>query len=475
MDNRNLGIYLSRERAIAALTFVEDGMLKVAECFTVTKEAKADQDCPSIAAQIAAELSSRQVSFDSVSIAVDCTMYTQHDIRSNFTDYKQIANTIRFDIEEVIGDDINRMAIAFYVVKSEEDSSIVTAFTAVKSELAEILADFQKHKIDPEVIEPDVVAFSRAVSYEMTDNSSRSPLFAAFGQKICYNSVMNSSHSTPVLRSFLYPESIDKTEVLSKQLKLTLARNTITVPVDTLCVINSDVDTSRLSGKYQMNCPQLEDMFKQNSVLFGDGSAGDVETAIAAASSMAFSSKRNVDLRQSFAPYQGKKRVIEISLRLIALAASILLLALAFNHTVSMMQVRNSISKVNERTNQEYSSAMRGKEMTSKAAVLTLQSEVKKLQRIKSGEDGGDDNSIASRLRYILEAINSTPTSINLKINSITVSEGLMRIDGSTNSRANTQQLLNAIDKHSKLRRAQESLQQTGAVDSFSVNIELVK
>jgi histidyl-tRNA synthetase len=130
---------------------------------------------------------------------------------------------------------------------------------------------------------------------------------------------------------------------------------------------------------------------------------------------------------------------------------------------------------VEQRSEEEYSSAMKGKKMPEKTATMTLKGEVTKLRKISSGEESGDDNSISSRLRYILEAINSTPPDINLEINSITVSEGMMRIDGSTNSRANTQKLLSAIDKHSKLKRAQESLQQKGSVDSFSVNIDFVK
>ncbi len=472
---KNLGIYLGREKAVAAVTVVHEGMLNVLECFTVTMQAKADQDCPTLAAQIAAELASRGVEIESVSIALDCTLYTQHDIHSSFSDYRQITQTIRFDVEEVLGDDANRMAIAFSIVKTDDSGSVITVFSAMKDELAKILYDFQSQKLDPEVIEPDVVAFARAVSFEMVDSSEISPIFIAFNDKICYNAVMNSPHSKPVMRSFLYIDSLDKTDVLVQQLKLTLARTTITVPIDTLCVFNSDVDREFLSQKSGLSVPQPADMLKQGSTLFVNAAGADVSKAVAAGAAMSATSRRGVDFRQDFSPYQGKKRIAEISLRLIVLAISIFLCVLAFNHTMNMFNIKNDAAKVEQRTREDYSSAMKGKDMTSRGAVLILRGEVTKLRKINSGEDSGDDNTIASRLRYVLEAINSTPADINLKIDSITITEGLMRLDGSTNSRANTQKLLSAIDAHKKLKRAQESLQQSGSVDSFSVNIELAK
>lgn len=473
MNIKNLGIYISRQKAAAVLTTMHDCVLKVESCFTEAAQAEGRQYA-AFAEKIAAELAARQIQYDGVSIALDCTYYTQHDIHSGFTDYRQIAQTIRFDVEEMLGDDANRMAIAFSIVKTDDNGSVVTVFSVLKDELSQILTDFQSHGIDPEVIEPDVVAFARAVSVEMGDNSGSSTLFAAFGEKVCYNAVINTADKI-VLRSFLYPESADKTDILCRQLKLTLARNTIAVPVDTLCVFNNDMDKSTIAYKTGLNVPEPLDLMKKESVLFAHASVAAISQAVAAGASVSHISRRHVDFRQDFSPYQGKKRVIEISLRLIALAASILLCAVAVNHTLDLIKIKSDTAKVEQRTQDEYSSAMKGKKMASKAAVLTLKGEASKLKKIKSGEDGGDDGSIASRLRYILEAINSVPADVNLKIDSITVSDGMMRLDGSTNSRPNTQKMLSAIDTHKKLKRAQESLQQNGSVDSFNVNIELVK
>ncbi len=473
--SKNVGIYLTREKAVAAVTTEAGGSLEVSECFTVSREAKAEQDCPSLAAQISAELAARSVEYDSVSIALDCTIYTQHDISSSFSDYRQISKTIRFDVEETLGEDANRVAITFTIAKITETGSIVTVFSAVKNELRDILKDFQSHNMDPEVIEPDVVAFSRAVASQMKDDDEHSPIFVGFNDKVCYNAIMNSSHSRPVLRSFLYSEEHNKTNLLKNQLRLTLARSSISVPVDTLCVLNSDIDRQEVAEVSGLNVPEPASVLKPDAKLFGDGAASDITTAVAAAASMAPSAKTVVDFRLDFAPYQGKKRIVEISFRVISLAAAILLLALAFTHTLDMLSIKQSKEKVNQRTAKEYESAMKGRSLPDKGAALTLKGEVTKLKKISSGEESGDDSSISSRLRYIFEAINSVPSDVDLKINSITVSSGLMRVDGSTNSRANTQKLLAAIDEHKKLRRAQESLQQSGAVDSFSVNIEFVK
>ncbi len=470
----NLGIYLSNTKALAAVVSTGEH-IEVVECFTVAMQAQAEQDCPSLAAQISAELASRQVEFESVSIAIDCTLYTQHDVHSRFNDYRQVEKTIRFDVEEVIGDDANKMAIAFSIVKTTDNGSIVTVFSSPRRQLSEILKDFQSHGLDPEVIEPDVVAFARTVCNQMKDDSEHSPLFAAFNDKICYNAVINSPHSTPVLRSFLYADGADKVSLLTAQLRLTLARESISVPVDTVCVFGDDINRQQLAQNSGLLAPEPNLMLKEGSTIFENASAADISKAIAAGSSIASAAKRVVDFRLDFAPYQGKKRIAEISLRVLALAASILLVVFASVNTLNIIRIKQDTAKVVQRTQEEYESAMKGGRMPARGAALTLRGEATKLRRISSGEETGDDNTISSRMRYILEAINSTPQNINLNINSITVSGGLMRIDGSTNSRANTQQMLAAIDKHPKLKRSQESLQQSGAVDSFSINIEFVK
>ena len=470
----NLGIYLSKDKALAAVVSTA-GQLKVLECFSVAMQANAEQDCPSLAAQISAELSSRGAEFESVSIAIDCTLYTQHDVHSSFNDYRQIEKTIKFDVEEVIGDDANKMAITFSIVKSEDNGSIVTVFSSPKRELTTILKDFQSHGLDPEVIEPDIVAFARAVSNEMKDDSEHSPVFVAFNDKICYNALINSPHSTPVVRSFLYADSSDKAKLLNSQLRLTLARESISVPADTICVFGDDIDREKLAQISGLLVPEPKDMLKESSTLFDSTTTTDISTAIAAGSSMAYIAKRVVDFRADFAPYQGKKRIAEISLRVLALAVSIFLAVFALTHTLNIIRIKGDIAKIETRTQQEYESAMKGAKMPPRGAALTLRGEVTKLRRISAGEDTGDDNTISSRLRYVLEAINATPQNINLQINSITISGSLMRVDGSTNSRANTQQVLAAIDKHPKLKRAQESLQQSGSVDSFSINIEFIK
>ena len=91
----------------------------------------------------------------------------------------------------------------------------------------------------------------------------------------------------------------------------------------------------------------------------------------------------------------------------------------------------------------------------------------------KLRKPGGDDNSVPAKLTYILEAINSAPAKIDIKVNTLTVSEKTMRIIGDTKSRPATLALFKSIKDHPKLKKSNENLEQSGSRDSFTIDLEL--
>src|SRR4030065_1133703 len=123
MEGMNcLGIYLSKNAATAVCLSGK----AVLGSFTVTIEEAERQNPQELARLIAEGCAKRGLKFSEAAVALDCSMFMQHNVRSKFNDPKQIAATIRFDAEEVLGMDITNLAIAFKVTSSSQAGSSLT-------------------------------------------------------------------------------------------------------------------------------------------------------------------------------------------------------------------------------------------------------------------------------------------------------------------------------------------------------------
>jgi hypothetical protein len=124
-----------------------------------------------------------------------------------------------------------------------------------------------------------------------------------------------------------------------------------------------------------------------------------------------------------------------------------------------------------EKIQNQYSAAMYGKKPKKGLSLKRLlTAEYTRVSKLRN--TGGDDNSVPAKLTYILEAINLAGAKIDIKVNTLTISEKTMRIIGDTKSRPATLALFKSIKNHPKLRKSNENLE-AGSRDSFTVDIEL--
>jgi hypothetical protein len=127
----HLGIYLGRETA-TVVCMSAGGSGSVLDSFTVTTESQGQESRPGIkqlAHLVAQSCAARQLNFSGVAIALDCSMFMQHNIHSAFTEANQIASTVRFDTEEALATDITNLAITFKITSSDKAGSELVAFT----------------------------------------------------------------------------------------------------------------------------------------------------------------------------------------------------------------------------------------------------------------------------------------------------------------------------------------------------------
>ncbi len=469
-NNIHVGIYISKDAACVVVLQSSAHSYKVRESFGVSLEDAADTESTTIGYEISAQLRERGLEIRECNVALDATMFTQHNLYSDFDDARQVSATIESDVEEVMGVDISDYAVAFSLIGKQSTGSRVNVFATRKDLIEEIILDLTKHGLDPVTIEPDAICIGRCLYNDIVAHSSTSWAFCVFSQKVCYICVDTKKVNQPFVRALLYNESIDKLKLISRELSLTLASPGIDYAPETL-FINECNGLEDLQKATSLDVKNISEFLSDGSSILSDQEDLAANAVACGAAMINFVKCPRIDFRKKFMPYQGRKKVVEFSLRLIGIAIAILFFSLAFNWSSSYRTSSNDTNVIKAQIKKEYSAAMKGRRMTS-APTKDLKSELNKLKRIKSGDSVGDDSTVPSRLRQILEAINKTPSGIGLKIKTISISNSHIRVDGSTSSRSNTQKLLAQLRRHKKLKVSQETLKQVGNEDSFMITLE---
>ena len=121
MEAKNhLGIYLSKDTATVVCLGPQGHNHNVLGCFSVSAQEQAEQKHQELATLIAQGCAERELQFSEVTVALDCAMFMQHDVHSDFKDPKQVAQTVRFDTEEALAADVSEIAIAFQITSSND-------------------------------------------------------------------------------------------------------------------------------------------------------------------------------------------------------------------------------------------------------------------------------------------------------------------------------------------------------------------
>ena len=148
MESQNyLGIYISKNTATIVCLGPQKSDGNAMKCFSVSLEEQ-QQDMQALAGLIAQGCEKRNLRFSEVTVALDCSMFMQHSVHSEFNEPKQIAATVRFDTEEALATDITNVAVAFEIASSDQTGSQLTVFTVERKILSEVLDALQQYNLD---------------------------------------------------------------------------------------------------------------------------------------------------------------------------------------------------------------------------------------------------------------------------------------------------------------------------------------
>ncbi len=472
MDGHSyLGIYLSRDSA-TAVCLGSQGR-DVPGCFSVSVEEKDGLSLQKLAGLVAEGCAQRELKFTEVAVALDCTMFMQHDLHSEFTDPKQIAATVRFDTEEALATDITDVAIAFRIISSDQAGSKLAVFTAQRKILSEVIDALQSNNLDPIAIEPDVNCLSRFICSNIPLSGDVHPLFGILSRRAGYFIVFGESQVAPTMRTFLVGAGQDRAELFTREVRVTSA------------LAGKSVNYLRFFDSAGfVNCRQLGEKLgiEAGDIDFGGGAgpeilagcADQVGFAIAYGAALSHLEKvQSINFRNDFMPYQGKKVRLQSALKFLGMSVTVLMLAVGMYFQLRLLQENRYTNRLREKFGRDYSRIMLGEKLSARSDPVTkLAAELRRIRNVKEGLlSVTGEESVSAKLTLVLEAFNKCAKDTDLKIDSIAITSKTIRIEGDTSNRGNTLKLFESI-KGSGLEILQQGLDQKGGRDNFYITIE---
>ncbi len=463
MPSQNyLGIYISKDTATAVCVEPNSRGNKIVGGFSVSAGRQEQPNMQALANLIAEGCAERKLAFSDVAVALDCAMFMQHTVKSQFTDLKQIAATIRFDTEEALATDISDIALAFQITSVDESGSTLTVFTAQKKLLSEVILFLQQHNLDPVTLEPDVHCLSRFIDNKtQSARDEQGTLYAMIsgrsGYLIAPPPPAGSPHKSSTVRTFLIGPKQNRTELLTREVLMTSALAHGAEPIKNMRVCDSttDINAESLSDRLGIETAAFEVLEAPPGEIQNIGECPDrIHCAIASGAAMSlFEKEHNVNFRDDFSPYQGKKMKLQNALKFAAISISVLFIVIGLYYQRELFKVNSKRKYLRNTLSHNYAAVALEKlpeKTTFKQAVKDLGTLRRKIEAQKKGLVDTDGATVLSKLTLILTAFNecADKTDLNIKRLSINANIQNINISGDTAGRSQTTLFYNTLRKN---------------------------
>ena len=458
MESKNiLGIYFTRETATVVCLNSKGKGDNISDCFTVKVMDPEQPKIQALANLISEGCKERKMQFNEVAVAIDCSLFMQHSLHSEFTDPKQVAATVRFDTEEALAIDISDIALTFEINSKSDSGSNLTVFTAHKKILSEILLSLQQYGFDPITIKPDINCLTKIIFKQIpAGESTEGVMFGMLSQKCGYLIVPRDSdgsghYSSCSARTFLVGPKQNRMDLLAREITMTTALFSGQNKIDSLSIFDSagNVDFPSLTEKTGIMSRGID--FLGDTAVINDEQENQVnriEYMIAYGAAVSLTEKeQTVNFRDDFSPFQGKKIKTQRALKFTMVSLTMLLIAVGLYFHMNLYSVNRDIKKARAKFSKNYELVM-GKRLKSgtptRTAIKNLGYELNDVKKRSQGiiTTGA---SISSKLTLVLKAFNESTKQTGLKIKSIDINEKNITISGYVSSRPNTTKFIDIL------------------------------
>lgn len=454
MEKQNcLGIYLCKETATVVCLESSGGGRKVVGCFSVSVEDAEEPDIQSLAGLIAEGCAERGLKYSEAFVALDCAMFMQHKVHSEFNDAKQISATIRFDAEEALATDVSDIAIAFKISSSSERGSELDVFTAQRQILTDIIVSLQNNNIDPVAIKPDVSCLSQFIEQNVPSSEDDNCLYGILSDKKGYFIAGSDSQDSLVVRTFLLGSKRNRAGLLSREIPITTALIGDQKPISCIKIYDSasSIDYQQLGEKFgiKLDGINLSELAKVAPEMLSD-CREQVGFAIAYGAAVGrFDKVQSLNFRNDHMPYLGRQRRLQRIAMVLSILVTIFVIGIGVSFQIPLHEINKNRSKLREKLAEDYTQIMVASSLPSNMSTAKnkLMREYKRIRDIQSGKNVRGEESIPTKLTRLFEAFNKVASGTKLKIETITITSKTIKIIGSTSSWANTIKLRKAIEE----------------------------
>jgi hypothetical protein len=199
-----------------------------------------------------------------------------------------------------------------------------------------------------------------------------------------------------------------------------------------------------------------------------------VEFAIAYGAAIAqLDGSHGTNFRSDFMPYQGRKLRLQQTLKFFAVAAVILMFAVGLYGLMQAVQFNQYRAKLGAKFAKDFSAVMFGEKMPSKTKEATRKISTA-LRRIKEAQKGFSltgEEAVTAKLALVLAALNKCAATTGLNIETVTITDKMITINGNTPSPENTLKMFDALKK-TGLNVLQQRISTDGGRSTFGVTVE---
>ncbi len=479
MESQNrLGIYINKYTATVVGIHVKGHQRVIQGSFMVTADQDGNEYLSVLAQRIVEGCAEKKLKYNEIAVAVDCSLFMQHQVHSDFIQPKQIGSTIRFDTEEVIATDISTMALAFQIMASNDKGSDLCVFTAQQQDLSDMILALQGRGMDPVYVAPDVSCLGIYIHhYRPASSQSLQGLFGVLSHTHGYFlRGTDTGHVLPV-RAFMVGQSKSRTDILSREAFTTVASSAGRA-VGTLTVFDAQgaVDTEQLAQRLSLEVTAAE-WFQTSGAGPEALARGEdpVEYAVALGAALLYEEKGNaVNFRSDFMPHQGKRLRLHSAIRWAAISVAVLLAALGIRLQLKQMLLKSNVNALEAKLGEDFKIVM-GRNMTQgRNPVKELERTLNELKNRNSGKIELDQESVPNRLALVLKAFNNAlEQGTDLIIESIDISTKTIGIVGNTPNRSSTLKFYDAI-RSNALQIVKDSMDDKGGRSTFRIVVEPV-
>lgn len=467
-----IGIAIGRQEAEAAILDISRAEPEVSDCFRIIPESETS-GALSLGAAVGRAIRAKNVPTEEVIVSLRSDFFAQYPLRSAFSDPRQIDHTIKYDAEEAAAADASALAITYEILRTRPDGADVMVYAADRQALTDLLLDLQGEGVDPVMMEPEAVSLARALEEVSPAFEKPEILFVwVYGEQCLLLKNANKGRGV-YFRRVLLSGKEDLTEPLVRQVQLTLAGWSCGEPVESV-VLTGEVHRVRT----QILSERLSVPVTLENLRWPTGPSAE-PSMTAAAWGAALSSlhrSRRADFRRDFFPYQGRRKMLQKSLRMLSISLTVIFAAIGLFFQMKALRIQTYAARLNEKTVAEYKGCMFGQTPPPNQPILTrLRNVLRQVRQRQEGFGAGDEGSVPARLTFLLEALHKTSPSVDLQIQQISITERTIRLSGDTDGRRSTLQLLEEFKKHPKLDVESNQISPAPPRDKFEIVLQTKK